>query len=113
MKITPSSLSLPRCLSLFAVFVFTAVLARAATLTVTVSSADSAHYFQRARVELSPGGREAFTDAFGVAEFLDVAPGDYTARITYVGFPDATATVRVTSAPRTSICPSSSGPTAP
>ncbi len=75
----------------------------AATLTVTVSSADSAHYFQRARVELSPGGREAFTDAFGVAEFPDLAPGDYTARVSYVGFPDAAAAVRVSAAPRTDL----------
>lgn len=103
MKIPPSSLSRLCSLQTLAALFLAATLARAATLTVTVSSGDSAHFFQRARVELSPGGREAFTDAFGIAEFLDVASGDYTARVTYVGFPDATAAVRVTSAPRTDL----------
>ena len=71
----------------------------AANLTVTVTSADSAHVLQQARVELVPSGREAVTDAFGVAAFPDVAPGDYTARVSYVGFPDFATAVRVTSAP--------------
>ncbi|MSU50718.1 MAG: TonB-dependent receptor [Opitutus sp.] len=72
----------------------------AATLTVTVSSADSAQFLQQARVELSPTGREAVTDAFGVAVFPDVAPGDYTARVTHLGFPDHATAVRVTTTPR-------------
>ena len=98
MKITGNTLQLALLFSITA-----ASTASAATLTVTVSSADSAQYFQRARVELSPGGREAFTDASGVAEFPGVAPADYTVRIGYVGFPDTTATVRVTDAPRTDL----------
>lgn len=80
-----------------------AAVGTAATLNVTVSSADSAQYLQRARVELSPGGREAFTDAFGVAEFPDISPADYSAKITYVGFSDFTVSVRITAAPRTDL----------
>ncbi len=75
----------------------------AATVTVTVSSGDSAHFFARARVELSPGGREAVTDAFGQAQFTDVAPGEYLARVSYVGYPDSTVTVRVGAAPRVAV----------
>jgi TonB-dependent receptor len=65
-------------------------------VSVSVSSADSAQYLPRARVELAPGGREAVTDSFGVAEFLGVAPGDYTVRVAHEGFPEASAPVRVT-----------------
>jgi TonB-dependent receptor len=79
---------------------FLAPCASAATLTVTVSSADSAQFLQQARVELSPTGRETMTDKFGVATFSDVAPGDYIARVSYLGFPDSTVAVRVTTAPR-------------
>ncbi|MES2696068.1 MAG: TonB-dependent receptor [Verrucomicrobiota bacterium] len=86
--------------SLFAALSVLAVPLRSATLTVTVSSADSAYFFQNARVELSPGGREAQTDAFGVAQFSDVPPGEYTARVNYVGFPEFNTTVRVTNEPR-------------
>ncbi|MDP3071920.1 MAG: TonB-dependent receptor [Opitutaceae bacterium] len=75
----------------------------AATLSITVSSADSAQLLQQARVELAPTGREAMTDLFGVVEFPDVAPGDYTARVSYLGFPDQTAAVRITTAPRLSV----------
>jgi hypothetical protein len=46
----------------------------AATVTITVSSGDSAQFLQSARVELSPLGRDAITNDVGVAEFLDVAP---------------------------------------
>jgi TonB-dependent receptor len=77
--------------------------ALAATLTVTVSSADSAQFLQQARVELSPTGREAMTDPFGVAVFSDVAPGDYSARVSYLGFPDVVVAVRVTPAPRVEV----------
>ncbi|MBL9212089.1 MAG: TonB-dependent receptor [Opitutaceae bacterium] len=77
--------------------------ALAATLTVTVSSADSAQFLQQARVELSPPGREAMTDPFGVAVFPDVAPGDYSARVSYLGFPDVVAAVRVTTASRVDV----------
>lgn len=89
--------------TLWQLFVLPAALivpAAAATLTVTVSSADSAHYLQNARVELSPGGREALTSPFGVAEFADLAPGEYSVRVVYVGFPDATSTVRLGNEPR-------------
>lgn len=72
----------------------------AATLTVTVRSADSAQPLQQARVELAPTGRETMTDKSGVAVFSDVAPGDYTARISYLGFPDYATAVRVTTALR-------------
>lgn len=75
----------------------------AATVTVSVSSGDSAHYFARARVELNPGGRDAVTDAFGNAQFLDVPPGDYVAKVSYVGFPDASVSVRVGTAPRVEV----------
>ncbi len=64
-------------------------------VTVTVSSADSAQLFQRARVELTPTGREAFTDQSGVAEFAGVPAGDYVARVSYVGYPDTNVPVRV------------------
>ena len=35
----------------------------------------------------------------------DVAPGDYTVRVSYVGFPDFSVAVRVTSAPRVEVPP--------
>ena len=72
----------------------------AATVNVTVSSADSGQFLQQARVVLSPSGREVMTDKSGVAVFLDLAPGDYTAHVSYLGFPDHTAPVRVGTAPR-------------
>lgn len=99
---TPSRPAGLRFLTLALVGIF-APCALAATLTVTVSSANSAQVLQQARVELSPGGREAMTDQFGVAEFSDVVPGDYTARISYLGFPDRTATVRVTAVPHLNV----------
>ena len=70
--------------------------ASAATLTITVRSADSAYLLKQARVELTPSGREEMTDELGVAEFPNVPPGDYTARVSYLGFPDHTELVRVT-----------------
>lgn len=75
----------------------------ATTVTVTVSSADSAQLLQQARVELVPTGREAMTDKIGLAEFPDVPPGDYTVRVSYLGFPDQTETVRVTSSTRQNV----------
>lgn len=75
----------------------------AATVALTVRSADSAQLLPDARVELAPTGREATTDTLGVAVFSDVAPGDYTARVSYVGFPDFNVTVRVTAAPRVEV----------
>lgn len=65
-------------------------------VSVVVSSADSGTFLERARVELVPGGREATTDQFGVAEFAGLAPGNFTAHITYEGFPEASVPVRVT-----------------
>jgi TonB-dependent receptor len=86
------------------VAVWTVCILPAATVTVSVSSADSAQFLQSARVELTPLGREAITNAFGVAEFIDIAPGDYTAKVSYVGFPDLAAAVRVTAdAPRVDV----------
>jgi len=76
--------------------IFSAPAAAAQSLvTVTVSSADSAQFLQRARVELAPTGREAFTGPAGVAEFPAVAAGDYTARVSYIGYPDTNVPVRV------------------
>lgn len=77
--------------------------ALATTLTVTVRSADSTELLQQARVELAPTGREAMTDNLGVALFSEVAPGDYTARISYLGFPDHTEAVHVTTATRLNV----------
>jgi TonB-dependent receptor len=85
------------CLGAFAPGLF------AATVTITVASADSAQLLQQARVELSPGGREAMTDQFGAAVFPEVAPGNYTAKVTYLGFPDQAVALRVTSAPRLTV----------
>lgn len=102
MKITPSSSAFHLGRLLACAMLLVGSLA-AATLTVTVSSGDSSHLFQQARVEISPGGREAFTDAFGVAEFVDLPPGDYTAKVTYVGFPDFSGSVRVTADRRTDL----------
>jgi hypothetical protein len=75
----------------------------AATLTVTVRSADSAYLLKQARVQLMPIGREDLTDELGVAEFPDVAPGEYTARVSYLGFPDHLEPVRVTSDARQNV----------
>ena len=72
-------------------------------VTVTVSSADSAQYLQRARVELAPSGRETLTDQFGLAEFVGVVPGNYTARVAHEGFPDASVPVRVAGAARVEV----------
>lgn len=72
-------------------------------VTITVSSADSAQFLQRARVELAPTGREVMTDQFGIAEFTGVAPGDYNIRVTYVGYPDAATPVRVGAAGRVDV----------
>ncbi|MBI5691329.1 MAG: TonB-dependent receptor [Verrucomicrobia bacterium] len=91
------------CSLLGAVLAALAATGYAATVTVTVSSADSAQLLQQARVELAPSGREAMTDNLGTAVFLDVAPGDYTARITYLGFADQSVTVRVTDRPRVDV----------
>jgi len=67
-----------------------------AIVDVRVSSADSTSFLQRARVELTPTGREGFTDQFGAAEFIGVAPGNYSVRVTYEGFPAMVVPVRVT-----------------
>lgn len=75
----------------------------AATLTVTVSSGDSVQMLQQARVELSPGGREAMTDNLGTAVFPDVAPGEYTLKVSYLGFPDHVEAVRITDSPRATV----------
>jgi len=72
-------------------------------VTVTVTSADSAQFLQRARVELAPSDRDVLTDRFGVAEFTGVAPGDYTARVSYVGYPDTTVPLRVGSSGRVDV----------
>ena len=66
--------SFPASVLLGALVVAFSPVSSAASLTITVSSADSAHVLQQARVELVPTGREAVTDAFGVAAFPDVAP---------------------------------------
>ncbi len=79
---------------------FASALSAQSVVTVTVSSADAAQFLQRAGVELAPSGREVMTDQFGVAEFGNVAPGDYTARVSYVGYPDAEQPVRVSGANR-------------
>jgi TonB-dependent receptor len=84
-------------------FVLLAPAAFAATVTITVSSAESAQLLQQARVELAPTGREVMTDNLGTAVFPNVAPGDYTARITYLGFTDQSTPVRVTGAPRVDV----------
>ncbi|MBI5689345.1 MAG: TonB-dependent receptor [Verrucomicrobia bacterium] len=66
-----------------------------ALVAVSVSSADTASFLPRARVELHPGAREAVTDSFGLAEFLGVPPGDYTVRVAHEGFPEVATTVKV------------------
>ncbi|MEO6245732.1 MAG: TonB-dependent receptor [Opitutaceae bacterium] len=74
-----------------------------ATLAITVRSADSAYLLNEARVVLSPTGREDMTNELGVATFADLAPGDYTARVSYIGFPDQMETVHVTTAARQNV----------
>lgn len=88
---------LPRLISL-ALAGFLPALADAATLSVTVTSADTAQFLQQARVELVPTGREAVTDSYGGALFAEVGPGDYTVRVSYVGFPDFSQAVRIVDA---------------
>jgi len=85
---------------LFGVF---AQRASAASLVVTVRSADSESLLRQARVELAPAGRAEMTDELGAATFADVLPGDYTARVSYLGFTDYSESVHVTSAARQNI----------
>lgn len=72
---------------------------RCASVAVTVSSADTDQLLNQARVELLPTGREAMTDSLGVAAFADVVPGDYTVRVSYVGFPERSVSIQVGDAP--------------
>ncbi|MBM3866948.1 MAG: TonB-dependent receptor [Verrucomicrobia bacterium] len=78
-------------------------LAGGAIVSVRVSSTDSGTFLQRARVELVPTGREAVADQFGVAEFLGVAPGSYSVRVAYEGFPETVVPVRVTGSGRVEV----------
>ncbi|MBI5768491.1 MAG: TonB-dependent receptor [Verrucomicrobia bacterium] len=87
----------------FAVLGLFATSVRSATLTITVRSAESAYLLKQARVELLPTGRDDMTDELGVAEFHNVAPGDYSARISYFGFDEQTVSVRVTAEARQNV----------
>src|SRR4051812_15216279 len=92
----PQSPTLSRSLLCSVVWLWlAATISAQSVISVAVSSADSAQFLQRARIELQPTGRETFTDQFGVGEFTGVAAGEYTARVSYLGFPDAEVPVRV------------------
>lgn len=69
----------------------------AATLEGTVRNADTGEALSFANVLLSGGDRArgTITGAEGVYRFLNVPPGAYTLRITYVGFEPDTAAVTV------------------
>lgn len=65
---------------------------------VTGTARDSAGLpLQGARVQLVPSGKQAVTDTQGQFRITDVAPGDYTFTVSYVGFVSSTHRLKVAS----------------
>ncbi len=64
--------------------------------TVTGTAKDSVGSpLQGALVQLDPGGKQAATDNQGQFRVSDVAPGDYTLTLSYVGFTPFTKSIKV------------------
>lgn len=87
MRLRPLPLSL--ALALFTLVPFTvgaqAPAQRPGEIQVTVSQRATGQFLDRARVELVGADRAVNTDAVGVAEFGNVAPGSYEVLATYPG----------------------------
>ncbi len=76
------------------------VFAQSTRVTVGGTAKDSAGSALRgARVDLVPSGKQATTDDKGQFRFTDIAPGDYTLTVSYVGLANFTLPVKVQSTP--------------
>jgi hypothetical protein len=73
-----------------------AAIAQSARTTVGGVAKDSGgSVLQGARVQLDPGGKQGVTDGQGQFLIPDVAAGDYTLTVSYVGLADLTKPVKV------------------